>query len=181
MTSSIETERKVHVIQGDCRVGSDSGLVLVTLLGSCVAACIRDPVAGVGGMNHFLLPPREPDRRFSAAESYGVHLMELLVNELMRHGAQRDRLEAKIFGGARMMCRLSDIGQENANFAKRFLKHEGIKIVASDLGGERGRRLQYWPVTGRARQSFISANQAVSSVPTSAQAVPDNGGSIELF
>ena len=90
--------------------------------------------------------------------------MELLVNGLMRQGAHRERLEAKIFGGARMMQGLSDIGRKNAEFAKRFLSYEGIRIVGSDLGGERGRRLHFWPVTGRARQSYMAVAEATPVV-----------------
>ena len=83
--------------------------------------------------------------------------MELLVNGLMKQGANRDRLEAKLFGGARMMGGLTDIGKKNAEFAERYLEHEGVKVVGKDLGGMRGRRLQYWPVSGRARQAYVSA------------------------
>src|SRR4051812_24075597 len=101
-------ERRINIVQGEYKVSGDPGVVITTLLGSCVAACIRDPVAGVGGMNHFLLPGSEVGAS-KVSESMGVHLMELLLNGLMREGAQRDRLEAKLFGGARMMSGLSDI------------------------------------------------------------------------
>src|SRR5262245_18951865 len=102
-------ERRVNVIQGEYNVSADPAVVFTTILGSCVAACIRDPIAGVGGINHFLLPVNSEGARTTDAERYGVHLMELLVNGLMKNGARRDRLEAKLFGGAKMMDRLSDI------------------------------------------------------------------------
>ena len=104
--------------------------------------------------------------------------MELLLNGLMKMGAQRDRMEAKLFGGARMMRGLTDVGSQNAEFAARFLGHEGIKVVGRDLGGERGRRLQYWPSSGRARQSYIAAegvNERAAAMPAPASTA------IELF
>src|SRR5579863_8593818 len=115
MNQPQRTERRIHIVQGEYRVSTDPDTVVSTLLGSCVAACIRDPIAGVGGMNHFLLPG-EGGRPADAqdAERYGDYLMEFLVNGLMQQGAQRDRLEAKLFGGARMMRGLSAIGRKNA-------------------------------------------------------------------
>ena len=120
------------------------------------------------------------NRRPGDGERYGVHLMELLLNGLMNMGAQRDRMEAKIFGGARMMSGLTDVGRQNAEFAARFLGYEGIKLVGKDIGGERGRRLQYWPLSGRARQSYIAAegvNEKAAAAPT--QTPP--WAAIELF
>ena len=147
--------RRVNLVQGEFKVSDDPDVVFTTILGSCVGACVRDPVRGIGGMNHFLLPVADVGADGRDSERLGVHLMELLLNGLMRQGAQRDRLEAKIFGGARMMSGLSDIGKKNTEFATRFLKYEGIPIVSSDNGGDRGRRLQFWPVSGRVRQSYI--------------------------
>jgi chemotaxis protein CheD len=180
MTQAALPERRVHIVQGEYRVSDDPNVVVSTLLGSCVAACIRDPIAGVGGMNHFLLPG-EGGRPADAqdAERYGDYLMELLVNGLMQQGAQRDRLEAKLFGGARMMRGLSDIGRKNAEFAERYLRHEGISVVGRDLGGERGRRLQYWPVSGRARQSYVAAGVGIDESETFK--APPRGGDVELF
>lgn len=136
----------VHVMQGEFKISNDPRVVLRTVLGSCIAACLRDPIAGLGGMNHFLLPGDENGR--DGAVRYGVHLMELLVNNLMRKGADRRRLEAKIFGGARMMSGLSDIGRRNAEFARSFLRNEGIPIIEEDVGGQSSRRVNYWPVSG---------------------------------
>ncbi len=156
--------------------------MLTTLLGSCVAACLRDPVARIGGMNHFLLPGQEAGEGAprGAGETYGVHLMELLVNGLLRRGARRDRLEGKLFGGARTMDGLADIGARNAAFAERFLSHEGIRLTGGSLRGEQGRRIQFWPVSGRARQVFLSATQtpAARIVPVERAA---SGGSVEFF
>jgi chemotaxis protein CheD len=175
-------ERKIHLVQGEFRVTSDPDVMLTTLLGSCVAACLRDPLAGVGGMNHFLLPGRETQERRLEAESYGVHLMELLVNGLLQHGARRERLEAKLFGGGRTMSGLSDIGSLNAEFAERFLANEGIACVGKSLRGEQGRRIQYWPVSGRARQTFITPDKVAVSQPVPRPVPPHAGDcSVEFF
>lgn len=181
MTQSAGLERKIHIVQGEYRVSADPSVVVTTLLGSCVAACIRDPVAGVGGMNHFLLPGEEARGPGQDAERYGDYLMELLINGLMKQGAQRERLEAKVFGGARMMRGLSDIGRKNAEFAERYLRHEGISVVGKDLGGERGRRLQYWPVSGRARQSYVAGGSRVEEIEVVKPQAPPRGGDVELF
>lgn len=174
-------ERRINVVQGEYSVSADPRVVFTTILGSCVAACIRDPATAVGGINHFLLPGNQDGARSAEAEHYGVHLMELLVNGLMKMGARRDRLEAKLFGGAKMMERLSDIGKLNGSFAERFLKHEGIKLVGSSLGGEQGRRIQYWPVSGRARQFMLPADRSfVNPVPAKVPA-PAGTGEVELF
>jgi len=171
-------DKRVNIVQGEFKVSDDPHVVLTTLLGSCVAACIRDPVKGVGGMNHFLLPGGDVGSS-RESERMGVHLMELLLNGLMRQGAQRERLEAKLFGGARMMAGLSDIGAKNADFAKKFLAYEGIKVVGGDCGGQQGRRIQFWPGSGRALQSYIS--QVVETAPPRAPPPRSNAGDIDLF
>lgn len=172
---------RVHVIQGQFYVTDDPHVVLSTLLGSCVAACIRDPIACVGGMNHFLLPGPEAVQRSQEAERYGVHLMELLVNGLLQMGARRDRLEAKLFGGARTVEGLSDIGARNASFAETFLETENIKYLGGSLGGDNGRRVQFWPVSGRARQAMIAAGIAVQPIAPSIPLKPSGSGDAEFF
>ncbi len=167
-----------HVIQGEQRVSDDPDEVLATLLGSCVAACLHDPVAHVGGMNHFLLPGDTGAER-GHAERFGVHAMELLVNALLVRGASRARLEAKLFGGANTMQGLTDIGSLNAAFAVNFLKQESIRLTSECLGGSRGRRVQFWPVTGRARRSFMGSTEIVPP-PRVARPVPA-AGALELF
>lgn len=133
--------------------------VITTVLGSCVSACIRDPVAGVSGMNHFMLPEtdRKPDwgPQISAATRYGSYAMEQLINGLLSRGARRERLEAKLFGGARVLVGASDVGAGNADFAIDYLAAEGIGVAASDLQGERGRRVVYFTDTGRARVRLL--------------------------
>lgn len=173
-------ERRVNIVQGEYCVGDGEDLALTTVLGSCVAACLHDPQARIGGMNHFLLPGDDRDFNPRDAERYGVHLMELLVNGLMQLGARRDRLQAKIFGGAKVVRGLSDVGRKNGEFAERFLRYEGIAIVSQDLGGERGRRLQFWPASGRARRSFI-ADTAVINVEPVRKPIVAACGDVELF
>ncbi len=146
------TERSTHVVQGEFAVSGDPRQVFSTLLGSCVAACIMDPKAGVGGMNHFLLPGDDD----SSGLRYGVNAMELLINGLLQQGARRDRLQGKLFGGARVLDGFSDIGQQNAAFAERFFKDEGVAYLGGSLGGNLPRRIQFWPASGRARQRFLS-------------------------
>lgn len=168
-----------HVIAGQFHVSDDPNLVLATVLGSCVAVCLRDRVAKIGGMNHFLLPGEDDRAQSRDAERYGVHLMELLVNGLMSRGAQKERLEAKLFGGAKTIFKSCDVGAMNARFAERFLKNEGIGVVGGSLGGPVGRRVEYWPVTGRARQ--ISISEAAKLPAPTAMEIPLHEGDLELF
>lgn len=166
-------QKRVHVIQGEFKVYSDPEVVLTTILGSCIAACIRDPIAGVGGMNHFLLPGNSTAVAGSEATRYGVYLMELLVNGLLKKGAKRERLEAKMFGGARTMAKFSNVGQKNAEFATEFLNNEGIKLIGSSTGGEFGRKLEYWPVSGRARAILLSGVETKKTVELEVQPKPE--------
>ena len=176
---------RVHVVQGEHFITDNADAVLTTLLGSCVAACIRDPIAGVGGMNHFLLPGSHSAAGIDrAAQRYGVHAMELLVNALLSSGARKERLEAKLFGGARLIDGLTDIGSQNADFALRFLEAEGIRHIGGSLRGEHGRRVQFWPVSGRARQSLMESEsaQVFATEKRIRPAVPPvEAGAVELF
>lgn len=167
-------ERRVHVGQGDHYVTSDPDVVLTTVLGSCVALCLRDPVAGVGGMNHFLLPEGE-----GAGRRYGAYLMEMLINGVLKAGGRRERLEAKLFGGGRMFDSLTDIGAANADFAERFLADERIPMLGGSLRGPGGRRVHYWPVSGRARQRVVTDLAALP--PSTPQPAPVAAGNLELF
>jgi chemotaxis protein CheD len=174
---------RLHVVQGDQHVDSRPNVVLTTILGSCVAACMRDPVARVGGMNHFLLPSGEGTQGSAESINAGVHAMELLVNGLLRNGARRERLEAKLFGGARMIAGLTDIGSRNAEFATTFLEREGIKYAGGSLRGTHARRVQYWPISGRARQFMVErAEEKIFEAERRRPAPPaDSAGSLELF
>ncbi|SPF81947.1 chemotaxis protein CheD [Pseudoprimorskyibacter insulae] len=152
-TGRVSSGRSINVIQGDFKISRSDGDVLTTVLGSCVAMCLYDLGAGIGGMNHFLLPERKDtchsDIRF------GAHAMELLINALLRCGADRSRLKAKLFGGATMSTNLSDIGKANAEFAVNFLATENIACVSTSLGGTTARRIRFWPTSGRVQQLQI--------------------------
>jgi chemotaxis protein CheD len=180
-------ERKIHIVQGEQHVDNDPAVVLTTILGSCIAACLWDPMAGVGGMNHFLLPGNDAQARGGqgneASMRYGVHAMELLVNALLRRGATRPHLQAKLFGGARMIKGLTDIGELNASFAEQFLSAEGIAVIGGSLRGEQGRRIQFWPVSGRARQVLLAREtaQILSAERRTAPRPHENAGALELF
>ena len=172
--------RRVNLVQGEYHTTNDPDVVLTTILGSCVAACLHDPVAKVGGMNHFLLPGS--DRPGGVSASHGVHAMELLVNDMLKRGARRDRLEAKLFGGARMLSGLTDVGTLNADFAERFARRERITITGGSLRGERGRRIQFWPVAGRARQMIMGSadGEVFAAERARPLPMPETGG-LELF
>ncbi len=126
-------------------------LVLVTVLGSCVAACIRDGESGIGGMNHFMLPDEGSRDVLSTSARYGTYAMEILINQLLKSGARRNRLEAKVFGGGAVLESLttSRIGTRNAEFVLEFLKTEKIPVVAKDLLESYPRKVYYFPQTGK--------------------------------
>lgn len=142
----------VKLMPGQCCV-TTSDILLTTVLGSCVCACLRDSTARVGGMNHFMLPEEADGAPHSANTSmrYGIHAMSMLMNELLKAGAHRERLEAKVFGGGAVMNSLSqiNIGERNADFVLRFLQMEQIPVLAQDLRGPLPRRVNYFPMSGR--------------------------------
>ncbi|MBO9478098.1 chemotaxis protein CheD [Shimia sp. R11_0] len=172
------------LLQGDVKVSNDDQLVMTTILGSCVAACMWDEIAGVGGMNHFLLPGN--DDSSAGAMSHGVHAMELLVNGLIQAGASRDRLRVKLLGGAKMFNSRIDIGTKNAEFATWFVKNEGFELVDCCLGGQRGRNLRFWPVGGRIQRRFMKDTRILEeeAAPKPAARKPQvdsSIGDVQLF
>lgn len=179
MTATAHRQRRIHVVQGDQAVSDDAEVCLTTILGSCVAACLWDPAARLGGMNHFLLP--EAPEGAAADRRYGVQAMELLINALLARGARRERLRAKVFGGGRMMIGLADIGSRNAAFVHRFLEDEGIEVEAESLGGSAARRIQFWPTDGRARQQFVDAGAIAAREAPRPPAPAPAAGELELF
>lgn len=141
--------RVFPVLPGYHKVMQEPDVAITTLLGSCVAACIRDKRSGIGGLNHFLLPTdRSEGGGFSAR--YGVNAMEVLINDILRTGARKEDLEAKVFGAANVIAKaeLNKVGAQNAEFVIRYLRDEGIRLLAADLGGDRARRVFYFPATG---------------------------------
>mgnify|MGYP001793897778 CR=1 FL=1 len=171
--------RVLHVIQGDCAVSKDPNTICSTILGSCIAACLWDPTTGMGGMNHFLLP--EGDDSQTGSQKFGAYAMECLINGLLREGAHRGSLQAKVFGGARMMQGFGDIGSRNAAFVQHFLRAEGIPIVAHDVGGDKARRVKFWPTTGAAKLKWLDSTAAVREVVAPAPVPPADTGEVELF
>lgn len=140
----------VKLFSGDWYVSTEPGEMLVTILGSCVSACIRDHATGIGGMNHFLLPGDETTvTPLSEAARYGVFAMESLINGILKAGGRKDRLEVKVFGGGNVINNSARIGSKNAAFIRNFLKQEGIRIVSEDLEGDLPRRIHYFPETGK--------------------------------
>ncbi|HEY8519028.1 MAG TPA: chemoreceptor glutamine deamidase CheD [Gammaproteobacteria bacterium] len=179
---------RIHkVLPGQYHVAVADELIM-TLLGSCVAACIFDPVRGVGGMNHFLLPdPGTGDEAAapsSVSNRYGVFAMESLINSLLTRGASRSRLKVKLFGGARVLPQLSDVGSRNIEFVRRFAATEGLSIVAEDLGGEHPRKILMQPATGRVRVKKLPALAPQSIGAREArylEQIDAPRGSVELF
>ncbi len=164
----------------------DDDTALVTLLGSCVAACIRDPLLKIGGMNHFLLP--DGNTGDGAPARYGSFAMEVLINDLLKRGAARNRLEAKVFGGANVLKGFTSnpVGTRNAEFVRSYLQAERIPILAEDLCGIHPRKVFFFPPTGRVVvQRLPHAHDAeVLAAESAARArlshTPVSGG-VELF
>lgn len=128
-------------------------MVLVTVLGSCVAACIRDRVSGIGGMNHFMLPDSGHDQSnpISSSARYGTYAMEMLINQITKLGAKRPNLEAKVFGGGNVLrgFTVANVGERNSRFALDYLATEKIKVVAQDLLDVYPRKVYFFPATGK--------------------------------
>jgi chemotaxis protein CheD len=127
-------------------------MMIVTVLGSCVSACIRDRVSGIGGMNHFMLPDSgDSDSPVSASMRYGTYAMEILINDLLKAGARRENLEAKVFGGGNVLRGFVaiNVGERNAQFVKDYLRAENIRVVAEDLNDIWPRKVYFFPRTGK--------------------------------
>ena len=175
---------------------STAGEMVVTVLGSCIAACVRDKVRGIGGMNHFMLPEQNeyssdvwggnPD---TTASRYGNWAMEFLINEILKRGGRKENLEVKLFGGGQMIASMTDIGQRNILFAYNYLASEGLKVAAADVGDVFARKVLYFPDTGSVKVRRIRETknktlmdrenryaQEVQSTATTSAA-----GSVDLF
>ncbi|MDP2781770.1 chemotaxis protein CheD [Devosia sp.] len=141
------------VHQGDCHVSNAVDLTLSTVLGSCISACVRDTVANVGGMNHFLLAEQSgaAKDRYGASARYGAFAMEQLINKVLSQGSGRkSNLEIKVFGGGKINAALDDVGRKNIDFVHEFLAAEGYVSVSEDVGGTYARRVLFKPHSGRA-------------------------------
>ncbi len=147
----------VKILPGECYVTTRPEELLVTVLGSCVSACIRDPSTGIGGMNHFMLPSGKAGGWGDELHSmrYGNFAMEKLINELLKAGCSRQSMEIKVFGGGNVIESNTAIGSKNSEFVLSYLKSEGLACAANDLGGQYPRRIQYSPATGRVVRRFL--------------------------
>jgi chemotaxis protein CheD len=167
--------KRVHIHMGEHHISAEPGLEIVTILGSCIGVCIRDPLLGLGGMNHFY-----------EEMQYGLAAMERLINGLLTRGARRDRLEVKVFGGAAVLQTGTNIGQSNIAFVRHYLAEERMPIAAQDVGGDLGRRIHYVPQTGRvmrlrldpARQKRVFTTEVSFRASLKSS---DLDGSVELF
>jgi chemotaxis protein CheD len=170
---------------------TNEDVLIVTTLGSCVSACIRDPLMGVGGMNHFMLPEagaKEGDL-LSHSARYGTYAMEILINHVLKLGGRRAHLEAKVFGGGNVLAAmtLTNVGERNATFVQEFLQSEGIRIVAKDLVDVYPRKVYYFPKTGKVmvRKLRTLHNHTIIERETdyrsSLKQSSSQGGEVELF
>jgi chemotaxis protein CheD len=185
-----DTQRwTVKILPGEYYV-TRSDEAITTVLGSCVSACIRDPLVRVGGMNHFMLPEDNSlrDQRMPVvlATRYGSNAMESLINEVLRLGGLRERLEIKIFGGGRVLANMADIGARNIDFVRGYLSTEGLHANAQDVGGEQPRKVVYYPTEGRVRVRKLRPieNRGVSDrekLYLHSIDSKNDGGDIELF
>jgi chemotaxis protein CheD len=179
----------VKLLPGEYYV-TDKDLLLVTVLGSCVAACIRDSYSGIGGMNHFMLPDGGGDAGspLNASARYGTYAMEILINQLLKLGARRGNLEAKVFGGGNVLDGLTvaNVGQRNADFVLKFLQTEKIKVVAQDLVDIFPRKVYFFPKSSKV---MVKKLRNVHNTTISQREKDyrqrlykvDSGGDVELF
>lgn len=135
---------------------SNHGEMIVTVLGSCISACVRDRVKGIGGMNHFMLPVQSekmsasPNTPYTESARYGNWAMEFLINEILKNGGDKKHIEIKVFGGGKVLASMSkiDIGRKNIEFVRTFIANEALYLAAEDLGGLYPRKVLYFPDTG---------------------------------
>ena len=163
----------IYITQGEDAVASDPDTVITTILGSCISICLWDSEAGVGGMNHLLLPSMRAQG--DPLNTSGAVAMERLVNQMVHLGAQRARLRAKLFGGSSMLEGRTDIGARNAEFGESYLKAEGIPCDVVNTGGTKARKLRYYPATGVAQMKLVEQAPALAPVKTEAS------NDVELF
>jgi len=187
-----DTQRwTVKILPGEYYV-TRSDEAITTVLGSCVSACIRDPVLRIGGMNHFMLPEdnsvRDPHPHSPVVLStrYGSYAMESLINDLLKLGGLRERLEIKVFGGGRVLTAMTDIGARNIDFVRDYLNLERLPIDVQDVGGEQPRKVVYFPSEGKVRVRKLRPieNRGISDrekLYMDSLRSKDEGGDIELF
>jgi len=181
----------VKILPGQYHSSSGPGTI-TTVLGSCVSTCLWDPIARIGGMNHFMLPgdTASPSATWTASARFGVYAMEVLINQMIRMGADRRRLVAKVFGGARVLAGFDklDVGAKNAEFVLEFLKVEGIPIAGQDLLDVHPRKVHFFPATGKVqlKRLHVTPNDTVlqrreRAYLSELSVKTGGGGDIEIF
>jgi chemotaxis protein CheD len=160
-----------RILPGEYYVTTENELT-ITVLGSCIAACIRDRVTGVGGMNHFMLP-ETTEQKLSAGEEavvgnamrYGNYAMEHLINMILANGGKRKNLEVKVFGGGKIIPTAGDVGQRNIDFVLEYMDTEALRLVSQDLGDIYPRKVIFFPKTGKVRMKKIKDlhNETIAS------------------
>lgn len=163
---SAKNMTSVKLQPGECYVTKENEMV-VTVLGSCISACVRDPVAGVGGMNHFMLPKQTVNHKISRSSlgnpelCYGNWAMEHLINSVLKHGGAKNRLQIKIFGGAKVLANMSNIniGERNIEFILSYLENDGWAIDSQNLGGDFPRKIVYFPREGNVKMKRMQVER----------------------
>ncbi len=167
--------------------------MIVTVLGSCISACIRCRATAIGGMNHFMLPQSRADgdgtwagTTVNAAARYGNYAMEHMINDLLKNGASRKYLEVKIVGGGRVLKQMSDVGQQNIEFVRAYLQAEGLTVSAEDVGDIYPRKVYYDPRSGKVSVKKLRSLHNDTIVEREKQyrnhvEIAPVGGDVELF
>ena len=177
------------ILPGEYYVTTQSDEAVATTLGSCVSACIRDKVFGIGGMNHFMLPQKSEhgsDDWMDSATRYGSYAMEHLINDILKNGGNRNNLEVKLTGGGKIMANMSDVGSRNIDFVLEYLHTENLDAEVQDLGDIYPRKVLYFPATGilRVKRLRTMHNDTLIEREIAYQneldVQPDSGG-VELF
>ena len=181
----------VKILPGEFYVTGDPEEVLVTVLGSCVSACVRDPVSKIGGMNHFMLVQNKTGANGAwgnelESARFGNFAMEKLINGLLKRGCQRQRMEIKVFGGANVTSSRNEIGTENGAFVLSYLRTEGLSCAAQDLGGPYPRRIIYFPMTGKVVRRLLTGRDEDSALSEESAyakslSVRKAGADVQLF
>jgi len=169
------SQQRLIITQGQQAVSKHPDIVLSTLLGSCVAVCLWDPISQVGGLNHILLAVQKGPP--AHADSQGTNAMELLINAVIKQSGQRNRLVAKVFGGAQMVDGLLEVGAANGSFVLEYLRREEILVTGQSLGGSAARQLLFWPTSGT-----VKVKTVYDKVPyEAAKTLPKSGNGLELL
>jgi len=151
----------VKLLPGEYYVTKENELI-TTVLGSCISACVRDPISGIGGMNHFMLPETTKNRLRDGVEAvvgnatrYGNYAMEHLINTILSNGGKRKNLEVKLFGGGKIIPTMSDVGARNIEFVLDYIDAEALRLLAQDLGDIYPRKVNFYPMTGKVKMKKI--------------------------